>query len=144
MWVADFDATNGTVTVRQSKSGRARHVVLTDEGIELFRQLADGNAGNAPLFGRAGGQVWGRSHQHRPLRDACARAEVSPAVSFHVLRHTYASHLVMAGVPLQVIAANLGHADTRMTERHYAHLAPAFVANAIRAAMPRWITQQAG
>ena len=57
--------------------------------------------------------------------------------SFHVLRHTYASHLVMAGAPLQVVAANLGHADTRMTEKHYAHLAPSYVADVIRATMPR-------
>jgi integrase len=39
--------------------------------------------------------------------------------------------------PLPVIAANLGHADTRMTERHYAHLAPGYVAEVIRATMPR-------
>ena len=41
-----------------------------------------------------------------------------------------------AGAPLPVIAANLGHADTRMTERHYAHLAPTYVADVIRATMP--------
>jgi integrase len=32
-----------------------------------------------------------------------------------------------------VIAAQLGHADTRMTEKHYAHLAPSYVAQTIRA-----------
>ena len=44
--------------------------------------------------------------------------------------------LLRAGVTLPVIAANLGHADTRMTERHYAHLAPSYAADTIRAAMP--------
>jgi integrase len=44
---------------------------------------------------------------------------------------------LQAGAPLPVIAANLGHADTRMTERHYAHLLPSHVAQVIRAAMPR-------
>jgi hypothetical protein len=33
-----------------------------------------------------------------------------------------------------VIAAQLGHSDTRMTERHYAHLAPSYVADTVRAA----------
>ena len=42
----------------------------------------------------------------------------------------------MRGVPLPVIARQLGHADTRMTERHYAHLAPSYVADAIRAGFP--------
>jgi integrase len=43
----------------------------------------------------------------------------------------------MKGVGLGVIAAQLGHADTRMTERHYAHLAPSYVADTIRAHFPK-------
>ena len=35
-----------------------------------------------------------------------------------------------------VIAAQLGHADTRMTEKHYAHLAPSYIAKTVRAALP--------
>jgi hypothetical protein len=42
----------------------------------------------------------------------------------------------MKGVPMGVIAAQLGHADTRITERHYAHLAPNYVTDTIRAAFP--------
>ena len=42
----------------------------------------------------------------------------------------------MKGVPMGVIAAQLGHSDTRMTEKHYAHLAPSYVADTIRAALP--------
>jgi hypothetical protein len=53
------------------------------------------------------------------------------------LRHTHGSHLAMSGVPMGVIAAQLGHADTRMTEKHYAHLAPSYVAQTIRANFPR-------
>ena len=59
-------------------------------------------------------------------------AKITPAVSFHELRHTYGSRLAMRGVPMGVIAAQLGHADTRMTERHYAHLAPSYVAETVR------------
>jgi integrase len=42
----------------------------------------------------------------------------------------------MRGVSLQVIAEALGHADTRMTSRHYAHLVPSYVADTIRAKLP--------
>jgi integrase len=42
----------------------------------------------------------------------------------------------MKGVGLGVIAAQLGHADSRMTEKHYAHLAPSYVADTIRAHFP--------
>jgi len=80
--------------------------------------------------------VWGRSHQQRPLEEPSKKAEVSPAVTFHILRHTHGSHLAMRGVPMAMIAKQLGHADTRMTEKHYAHLAPNYVADTIRANLP--------
>ena len=44
----------------------------------------------------------------------------------------------MHGVPLMVVAKNLGHADTRMVEKHYGHLAPSFITDAIRAGAPRY------
>ena len=119
---SDFDREAGTVSVRASKAGRPRHVVLTEDGIALFERHVAGKLGAALIFPRPDGTPWGRSHQHRPLRDACRRAGIDPPASFHILRHTYATHLLQAGAPLPVIAANLGHADTRMTERHYAHL----------------------
>ena len=61
---------------------------------------------------------------------------VSEASKFHVLRHTHGSMLAMRGVPMAVIARQLGHADTRMTEKHYAHLAPNYVADVIRSSFP--------
>ena len=69
---------------------------------------------------------------------ALQRSKITPAITFHGLRHTYASHAIMNGVPLMVVAQNLGHADTRMCERHYGHLAKSFVADAIRAGAPRF------
>jgi hypothetical protein len=42
----------------------------------------------------------------------------------------------VAGVLMGVIAAQLGHADTRMTEKHYAHLAQSYIAQTIRANFP--------
>lgn len=135
--VGDFDRDAGTVSVRASKAGRLRHVVLTDDEITLFEQYVGGKAGTAPVFTRFDGLRWGRSHQHRPLREACRGAGIDPPASFHILRHTYATHLLQAGAPLPVIAANLGHSDTRMTERHYAHLVPSHVAQVIRATLPK-------
>ncbi len=42
----------------------------------------------------------------------------------------------MGGVPLQVLGENLGHADTRMVEKHYGHLATSYKAERIRAGAP--------
>ncbi|MBA3562950.1 MAG: tyrosine-type recombinase/integrase [Gammaproteobacteria bacterium] len=70
------------------------------------------------------------------MSEASARAGLEPPATFHTLRHTYGSLLALRGVPLQVIAAAMGHADTRMTARHYAHMQPDFVAATIRANLP--------
>lgn len=133
----DFDPRAGTVHVRMSKSGKARHVVLNDDGARLFAEVVGERPVAERMFLKANGDVWGISHQQRPLVAACKKAGIVPPATFHILRHTYASHLVQAGAPLPVIAANLGHSDTRMTERHYAHLAPGYVADVIRASMPK-------
>jgi hypothetical protein len=44
----------------------------------------------------------------------------------------------MAGMPLMVLAKNLGHVDTRMVERHYGHLSASFVADQVRKHAPRF------
>ena len=90
------------------------------------------------MFCHSDGGAWQKSEQARPMAEACTRAKIKPAISFHILRHTWASHAVMNGVPLLVVAKNLGHADTRMVEKHYGHLAPSFIADAIRAGAPRY------
>ncbi len=134
--VADVNLDAGTVTVRTSKAGKARHVVLADEGRALFSDLTAGRGRSVLVFTHDDGRPWGASHQLRPMAEACQRAKIVPAVGFHILRHTHGSTLAMRGVPMGVIAAQLGHADTRMTERHYAHLAPSYVADTIRASFP--------
>jgi integrase len=136
MVTSDFNVESGTVTVRKSKAAKVRHVALADEGKLLFSNLTAGRAPRDRIFQRADGNVWGPSHQQRPLIEVSRVAAIDPAATFHILRHTYGSSLAMKGVPMAVIAAQLGHADTRMTEKHYAHLAPSYVADTIRAALP--------
>jgi integrase len=110
--------------------------VLNDEGRGLFERLTTGRAGDHRIFTKADGTVWGKSHQHRRLQAACERAKILPALDFHSLRHTWASLSIMARTPLLVVAQNLGHADTRMVERQYGHLAQSFVAETIRRTAP--------
>jgi integrase len=114
-----------------------RHVTLTGEAPELMERLISGRSLADMLFKRDDGRGWKRAEQLRPMREVCVRAGIVPAIGFHVLRHTHASILAMQAVPMAVIARQLGHSDTRMTERHYAHLAPNYVADTIRASFPR-------
>ena len=82
------------------------------------------------------GKHWGRDQQTRRLATACEAAAIDPPITFHASLQTYGSWLAVRGVALQVIADALGHRDSRLTEKHYAHLAPGHVANIVRANLP--------
>ncbi len=143
--VEDFNALNGSVRIHISKSGKPRDIVLNDESWAFFTSITAGRPSDELMFLRdeverrkrmevAGG--WGVSDQTRFMALACEAAKV-PKATFHELRHTYASGLVNAGVPMAIIAAQLGHRDTRMTEKHYGHLSPSAVVEAIRKLAPK-------
>jgi integrase len=129
------DYHTGKLLVRDGKTGR-RDVVLNDEGTLFFSQLCAGRPKAEVMLKRQDGSAWKPSQQARPMLDACRHAKINPAVGFHQLRHTWASLSVMAGMPLMVVARNLGHRDTRMVEQHYGHLTTTFVDKAIRASAP--------
>jgi integrase len=84
------------------------------------------------------GSMWEMSHQLRRMTDAVKRAKIKPVISFHGLRHTWAGHAVMNGMPLMMVSRNLGHVDTRMVEKHYGHLSPSYIADAIRTGAPKF------
>lgn len=136
--VTDFNVDSGTLTILVSKSGKPRDVVLTDEGADFFKQLCAGRAGSELLLPRSDGAAWGRSHQQLKMLAACKRAKIAPAVGIHTMRHTWASHAVMAGMPLMVVAKNLGHSNTKMVEKFYGGMAPSYVADEICAKAPKF------
>jgi integrase len=144
MLVADFNSDAGTLSVPDPKTGKPRHIVLSGDGVEFFEEITAGRAGSEPIFLKADGSRWLPDHQADPIRETNERAQISPPINFHGLRHTWASHAVMNGMPLLVVAKNLGHSTTRMVEKHYGHLAPSFIAQAVRAHAPRFVTPPRG
>lgn len=134
MKARDVDLRSGTVLFPETKGGRPRYVHLSDEGVRFFALQCAGRGLSETLFLNQHGRPLGASHQIRPMRATCAEAQVEFA-GFHILRHTYGSTLAMAGVPLAVIAEALGHADERITRKHYAHLSPSYVRDAVRAGL---------
>ena len=132
--VEDFNPKAGTLHVAESKSGHPRHITLTAEAAQFFQRLAAGRAGDDVLLRRTNGAPWRPLDQSRPMREACERAGITP-ITFHGLRHTFASLAVMDGLPLTIVARCLGHANTAMVEKHYGHLCADYVANEIRSKM---------
>lgn len=141
--VEDYLRDVGCVQILDGKTHARRRVVyLGDEGLAFFDAQTAGRARTELMFLRKG-RRWKRSEQDRPLRQACEKAGISPAIGFHILRHTYASlYLMSPGSDLPALAKQLGHADTRMTLRHYAHLAERWRAEQAQQHAPRLGLQQ--
>lgn len=136
MTAANFNADSASVYIEPSKSGRGRHVPLNAQGLAFFKECAAGRTGKDLLFTKADGSAWKKNHHVRSLQNACKVAKITPAIGFHELRHTYASLLAQAGADLLTISKLLGHADTRITSRHYAHLCDRTLSNAVRTLLP--------
>jgi integrase len=92
--VRDFNPDSGTLHIRKSKVHKDRHIVLTEEGQELFGNLAAERKESEVILGRE----WRTNDQQAPMVATCKRAKIEGA-SFHTLRHTWASLAVMNGVP---------------------------------------------
>jgi integrase len=86
--VDDFNSDTGTIVIRISKTGKPRHVVLTDDGAASFAQVCLQRPGSEPMFLKADGSTWRKSHQLRPMAEACRRAKIDPPINFHALRQT--------------------------------------------------------
>ncbi len=127
----DFDRSAGVLVLNDTKAGIPRAVYLESEGVRLFTRAVAGKRPEEWVFTRSDGNRWGASQQARPLSEACRQAQLE-ATTFHDLRRTYGARLALKGVPMAVIAEALGHADERITRRHYAHLSPSYVADAVR------------
>lgn len=120
---ADIDLKNKLITVEgdTSKSGQTRHIPMNKEtmtSIEGWRKQYPRNSGY--VFPGKDGK---RLDNVKKSWDGLLKLARIEGFRWHDLRHTFASKLVMAGVPLNTVRELLGHSDLAMTLR-YAHLAP--------------------
>lgn len=129
-----FDRQAQTLWLEDTKAGKGRVVYLEAEGVRLFTLLTAGKGGSDPVFVKDDGLRWKPANQSRPMRAACEAARID-AAGFHDLRRTYGARMALQGVPMAVIAEAMGHADERITRRHYAHLSPNYVAQSVRNAV---------
>lgn len=126
----DIDLTRSMLVVRRSlwrdiegppKSNRIRHIPI---GPTLRAQLTAHRHLRGPyVFCLNDGGRLSHSNVKDVVPRMCRLAGLSKRVTWHDLRHTFASHLVMKGAPIKAVQELLGHATLEMTLR-YAHLTP--------------------
>lgn len=102
------------------KSGKSREVPLCETIVEALK--AHRHLKGELVFCAEKGRMWTAHECKHPLWRAAKIAGLRK-IGWHVLRHTFASHLVMLGASIKAVQELLGHADISMTMR-YAHLSP--------------------
>lgn len=130
----DIEFGRALITVRDPKNRETRHVPMNPTVVEALREHRQEQAR------KAGGIVpllFANPQTGTPYKDirksykaALKEAGITRGFTFHGLRHTAASHLIMAGVDLRTVGKILGHKTAQITLR-YAHLAPDYLQGAI-------------
>jgi len=116
----DIDAGRGLVHVRGGKGSRDREVVLGKKLLELLREywkIARPEGGY--LFpGHVSGEPITRQAVYLALKEAARAARIRKRVTPHILRHSFATHLLEMGANLRTIQVVLGHSQVGTTVRY--------------------------
>lgn len=127
---ADINLERGLITLPDTKSGGVQYVHLMDEAKAILTSLIPGNTSvwvfpsENPETHLDPDNFYGRVYMPA-LKDAKLEG-----VTWHTLRHTFASRLAMNGQAPSTIAALLRHSGTDLVAR-YAHLSPAHLQGAL-------------
>lgn len=124
----DIDAARGVIHVCRGKGDKERLVMLSPQLLDILRAYWKLERPPAPyLFTTRTGRPLNAEVAREALHDAAVQAGIEKRVTPHVLRHSFATHLLESGTPLRVIQVVLGHASVRTTTR-YAHVSTTLVA----------------
>lgn len=124
---SDVDTRNGIISVLDAKNGESRPVFITLQIKAVLEELTPGQPDELLFKAKQGKPVqWLSKSFHQVVTHIGLNKGISDTrkqISFHSLRHSFASWSVMAGTPLYVVGKALGHKTSVMTQR-YAHLSP--------------------
>ena len=125
---ADIDSSRNLIHVRAGKGNKDRFAPLGRRMLQLLREYYRMAHLTGPFFfpGRLPSSHLSANSVRDNLREAVQRAKILKRVTPHVLRHTFATHLLEAGTDLRLIQALLGHGSIRTTVR-YTQVSPQLI-----------------
>ena len=124
---SDIDSQRMVIRVEQGKGKKDRYVMLSELLLDELRAYWRAFRPVRWLFeGRVKGEPLSASTAEKVFTSAAGRAGIRKAVSFHSLRHAFATHLLEGGTNIVVIQRLLGH-QCLTTTQVYTHVAHTYV-----------------
>ena len=120
--VGDVDSNRKIIFVRAGKGKKDRQTILAQSVIPMLEEYLDKFTPVFWLFYGPGGQQYSATSLQAILKNAVRAAGIRKRVRLHMLRHSFATHLLEAGTSTRYIQVLLGHESPKTTEM-YTHVA---------------------
>jgi site-specific recombinase XerD len=118
--VEDLDSPRHAIVVRGGKGGRDRLTLFCPTLVEQLRRywVTVRPSGPWVLPGTRPDQPVSKRQLQDGLQQAARRAQLRKEITFHSLRHAFATHMLESGVDIRIIQSMLGHKSIRTTTRY--------------------------
>ncbi len=126
--VQDIDLSAKTIFIRRGKGRKDRVTILSSKIVPDLQRYIVGRNPDEIVFENVRGAKLTTATAQKVFHQACKRAGIIKPVTFHSLRHSFATHLLENGTDIRYVQVLLGHANIRTTER-YTHVSTAALKN---------------
>lgn len=121
----DINVSRSLIRVRQGKGRKDRYTLLSKPLVRKLTEYAKLYKPQEWLFERYKGEPFTESIVSKKLKEAAKEAGITKRVYPHLLRHSFATHLIEQGTDLKIVKELLGHNQLKTTEM-YVHIADTF------------------
>ena len=116
MQIDNVDSQRMQLLIKQAKVGKDRIVPLSETVLQLLRQYYVAYKPKKYVFEGQNGLQYNERSLSLVLKKGCELAGIKKSVNLHMLRHSYATHLLESGTDLRYIQTLLGHKSSKTTE----------------------------
>jgi integrase/recombinase XerD len=138
--IGDVDFDRGVVFIRGAKGHKDRQSILAQHLIPVLQRYLEEYEPGFWLFEGLAGERYSASSLQQVFKQAAQMAKIKKAVRLHMLRHSFATHLLEAGTSTRYIQVLLGHESPKTTEI-YAHVSR-FALDKIKSPLDQMITMK--
>ena len=114
--ISDIDSKRMMITIKQAKGKKDRVTVLSTKVLEDLRTYVKEWKPVNYLFEGKRGEKYSPSSVGAIIKKAAKKAKINKKVTPHMLRHSFATHLLESGTDLRYIQTLLGHTSSKTTE----------------------------